>query len=53
MMSSGASSPTTQPGVLAGRTYTIKPGQTLSSIAADVYGNQRFYVAIIRALTQP
>jgi nucleoid-associated protein YgaU len=38
----------TQPPANA-RTYTIKPGQTLSSIAADVYGNQRFYVAILRA----
>ncbi len=31
------------------RTYVVKSGQTLSSIAADVYGNQRFYVAILRA----
>jgi nucleoid-associated protein YgaU len=31
------------------RQYTIKPNQTLSSIAAEVYGNQRFYVAILRA----
>lgn len=31
------------------RTYTIKSGQTLSSVAAEVYGNQRFYVAILRA----
>jgi nucleoid-associated protein YgaU len=29
--------------------YTIKAGQTLSSIAGEVYGNSRFYVAIIRA----
>jgi nucleoid-associated protein YgaU len=42
------STPATQP-VTTGRTYTIKPGQTLSSIAAEVYGNQRFYVAILRA----
>lgn len=40
--------PATQPAV-AGRQYTIKSGQTLSSIAAEVYGNQRFYVAILRA----
>jgi nucleoid-associated protein YgaU len=33
----------------AGKQYTIKAGQTLSSIAAEVYGNSRFYVAIIRA----
>jgi nucleoid-associated protein YgaU len=39
---------TTQPSV-AGKTYTIQPNQTLSSIAAEVYGNQRFYVAIMRA----
>jgi nucleoid-associated protein YgaU len=40
--------PATQP-LAAARQYTIKPGQTLSSIAAEVYGNQRFYVAILRA----
>jgi len=40
--------PATQP-LSTGRTYTIKPGQTLSSVAAEVYGNQRFYVAILRA----
>jgi nucleoid-associated protein YgaU len=40
--------PATQP-LASGRQYTIKPGQTLSSIAAEVYGNQRFYVAILRA----
>jgi nucleoid-associated protein YgaU len=28
--------------------YTIKPGQTLSKIAYEVYGNSRFYVAIQR-----
>jgi nucleoid-associated protein YgaU len=31
------------------RQYTIKSGQTLSSIAGEVYGNSRFYVAILRA----
>jgi nucleoid-associated protein YgaU len=31
------------------RTYTIKSGETLSTIAAAVYGNSRFYVAIKRA----
>jgi nucleoid-associated protein YgaU len=30
------------------RTYTIKSGQTLSSIAYEVYGNSRFFVAIQR-----
>jgi nucleoid-associated protein YgaU len=30
------------------RTYTIKPGQTLSKIAYEVYGNSRFWVAIQR-----
>ena len=39
--------PSTQP---AGSTsYTIKSGETLSTIAAHVYGNSRFYVAIMRA----
>lgn len=39
-------SPATRP---AGRQYVIKTGQTLSSVAGEVYGNQRFYVAILRA----
>jgi nucleoid-associated protein YgaU len=39
--------PATQPA--GGRLYTIKPGQTLSLIAAEIYGNPRFYVAIKRA----
>jgi nucleoid-associated protein YgaU len=39
--------PSTQP--TGAREYTIKPGQTLSLIAAEVYGNSRFYVAIKRA----
>jgi nucleoid-associated protein YgaU len=39
--------PSTQPA--GAREYTIKPGQTLSLIAAEVYGNSRFYVAIKRA----
>ena len=43
-----AATPTTLPST-GDRTYTIKPGQTLSSIAAEVYGNSRFYVAIMRA----
>jgi nucleoid-associated protein YgaU len=30
------------------RQYTVKSGQTLSSIASDVYGNARFWVAIQR-----
>jgi LysM repeat protein len=30
------------------RSYTIKSGQTLSSIANEVYGNSRFFVAIQR-----
>jgi nucleoid-associated protein YgaU len=30
------------------KTYTVKPGQTLSSIAQEVYGNARFWVAIAR-----
>jgi len=42
-----AVSPATQP--TGARTYTIKPGQTLSIIAAEIYGNSRFYVAIKRA----
>jgi nucleoid-associated protein YgaU len=42
-----AVSPSTQP--TGSRTYTIKPGQTLSLIAAEIYGNSRFYVAIKRA----
>ena len=49
MNAGGPATPATQPTAVAGRIYTIKPGQTLSSIAAEVYGNQRFYVAIIRA----
>jgi nucleoid-associated protein YgaU len=32
----------------ADRTYVIKPGQTLSKIAYEVYGNSRFWVAIQR-----
>lgn len=39
--------PSTRP--VVGRAYLVKPSQTLSSIAAEVYGNQRFYVAILRA----
>jgi nucleoid-associated protein YgaU len=39
--------PSTQPS--GARLYTIKPGQTLSLIAASIYGNSRFYVAIKRA----
>jgi LysM repeat protein len=31
------------------RHYTIEQGQTLSSIAATVYGNSRYYVAIAKA----
>lgn len=31
------------------RQYVIKQGQTLSSIAADVYGNSRYYVSILKA----
>jgi nucleoid-associated protein YgaU len=42
-----AMAPSTQPA--GSRTYTIKPGQTLSLIAAEIYGNSRFYVAIKRA----
>jgi nucleoid-associated protein YgaU len=30
------------------RTYVVQPGQTLSSIASEVYGNARFWVAIQR-----
>jgi nucleoid-associated protein YgaU len=30
------------------RVYTIKPGQTLSNIAYEIYGNSRFWVAIQR-----
>jgi nucleoid-associated protein YgaU len=41
------STPSTQPA--GARLYTIKPGQTLSIIAAEIYGNSRFYVAIKRA----
>ena len=48
MAKANISTPATQP-LATGRTYTIKPGQTLSSVAAEVYGNQRFYVAILRA----
>jgi nucleoid-associated protein YgaU len=39
--------PSTQPS--GARMYIIKPGQTLSKIAAEIYGNSRFYVAIKRA----
>jgi nucleoid-associated protein YgaU len=30
------------------RTYVVQSGQTLSSIASEVYGNPRFWVAIVR-----
>jgi nucleoid-associated protein YgaU len=35
-------------GATTDRQYSVKSGQTLSSIAADVYGNARFWVAIQR-----
>ncbi len=41
--------PNTRLAVKGTKQYTIKSGQTLSSIAGEVYGNSRFYVAILRA----
>lgn len=35
--------------VQAGRTYTVQPGDTLSKIAKDVYGNASQYMKIFNA----
>lgn len=42
-----ATPPTTQPH--PGRTHTIRPGETFSTIAKAVYGNSRYYVQIANA----
>jgi nucleoid-associated protein YgaU len=39
---------TNTPSSTGDRIYVVKPGQTLSSIASEIYGNPRFWVAIQR-----
>jgi nucleoid-associated protein YgaU len=49
MMAVDPPAPSAHASAAGSRQYTIKSGQTLSSIAGEVYGNSRFYVAILRA----